>query len=57
MPGVRIPIHPPDHLRDETPDYLLILAWNFRDEIVDQQSWFAKSGGRFIVPIPVPEVL
>jgi len=57
MPGVRIPIHPPDHLRDETPDYVLILAWNFKDEIVEQQSWFPASGGRFIVPIPVPEVL
>lgn len=57
MPGVRIPIHPPEHLREETPDYLLILAWNFKDEIVDQQSWFPASGGRFIVPIPAPEVL
>lgn len=57
MPGVSIPIHPTEHLRDATPDYLLLLAWNFKDEIVQQQSWFADQGGRFIVPIPTPQVL
>lgn len=57
MPGVPIPIHPPEYLQEETPDYLLILAWNFTDEIVEQQAWFPAAGGRFIVPIPSPEVL
>lgn len=57
MPGVPIPILSPDELRNRTPDYLLILAWNFRDEIMEQQSWYSESGGRFIVPIPKPEIL
>jgi SAM-dependent methyltransferase len=57
MPGVPLGICAPDHLKDETPEYLLILAWNFKDEILDQQSWFADQGGRFIVPIPEPTVI
>jgi SAM-dependent methyltransferase len=57
MPGMSLPIHAPDHLQEETPDYLLILAWNFKDEIMGQQDWFAKQGGRFIVPIPEPKIL
>lgn len=57
MPGVRLPIEPPEHLQVETPDYLLILAWNFKDEIMDQQAWFAAQGGRFIVPIPDPKIV
>lgn len=57
MPGVALPILPPEHLRTDTPDYVLILAWNFKDEIMAQQGWFAEQGGRFIVPIPEPTVL
>lgn len=57
MPGVALPIHGPDYLKEDPPDYLLILAWNFKDEILEQQSWFSDSGGRFIVPIPSPEIL
>lgn len=57
MPGVPLVIHAPDHLRDVTPEYLLILAWNFKDEIIQQQAWFADQGGRFIVPIPEPRVI
>lgn len=57
MPGLSIPIHGPERLRDDTPNYLLILAWNFKDEILQQQSWFADEGGHFIVPIPTPEVV
>lgn len=57
MPGVRIPIAGLDLLRDRPPDYLLILAWNFKDEIMSQLTDFSSRGGRFIVPIPEPTVL
>lgn len=57
MPGVRIPIGGPDLLRERPPDYLLILAWNFKDEIMSQLTDYSSRGGRFIVPIPEPMVL
>jgi SAM-dependent methyltransferase len=57
MPGVHIPIKDPSALLEEKPDYVLMLAWNFRDEILAQQSDYTDAGGRFIVPIPSPEVL
>jgi SAM-dependent methyltransferase len=57
MPGVHIPIRGPEALLEEQPDYLLLLAWNFKDEIVTQQDEYAQRGGRFIVPVPEPMVL
>ena len=57
MPGVAIPIDAPERLRRDIPDLLLILAWNFKDEIIEQQAWFADQGGRFIVPIPEPSLV
>lgn len=57
MPGVAVPIHSPALLDSRRPDYLLILAWNFKDEIMEQQSGFRHAGGQFIVPIPTPVVL
>ncbi|MFP3883425.1 MAG: methyltransferase domain-containing protein [Actinomycetota bacterium] len=57
MPGVPIPINAPEHLHVETPDYLLLLAWNFQDEIMQQQAWFGEEGGHFIIPIPAPQIL
>jgi len=57
IPGVRIPILNPDEFRRAAPDYALILAWNFKDEILSKEREYLKSGGRFIVPFPELEVL
>jgi hypothetical protein len=52
LPGVRIPVRAPSALLEDRPDYLLLLAWNFEDEIRAQQAEYSRQGGRFIVPIP-----
>ena len=52
LPGTHIPIYPPDRIRETRPDYVLILPWNFRDEIVRQMAFIREWGGRFVVPIP-----
>ena len=53
-PGMKIPIRSPEALVDDRPDVLLVLAWNFFDEIKQQQSEFAAKGGKFLVPLPTP---
>lgn len=55
-PGTHIPIFPPEKLRETRPDYLLILPWNFKEEIMNQQSYIKEWGGQFIVPIPEVKV-
>ena len=57
MPGVHVPIRPTEALLEEQPDDVVLLAWNFADEIVAQQSEYRRRGGRFIVPVPEPAVL
>jgi len=52
LPGTRIPIHDPEHVRSERSDYLLILPWNIKDEIMQQMSYVRSWGGKFVVPIP-----
>jgi hypothetical protein len=57
MPGTHQPILPVEALVERRPDYTLILAWNFKDEIMRQQAAYAEAGGRWIVPLPSPEVI
>lgn len=57
MPGVRLPIKPVDVLDASPPDYLLILPWNFADEIVSQQKTFHDHGGIFLKAVPHPQRL
>jgi SAM-dependent methyltransferase len=57
VPGVRLPIVSPQRILEERPDYLLILPWNFKEEIMEQQSEFRRRGGRFIVPVPEPVIV
>ncbi len=57
MPGTHQPVLGTEALLERQPDYVLLLAWNFAEEIMAQQSEYAARGGRFIVPVPEPEVL
>ncbi|HTV55003.1 MAG TPA: class I SAM-dependent methyltransferase [Terriglobia bacterium] len=57
MPGKHLPIHAPEKLLQERPEYTLLLTWNFSDEILQQQEPYRQLGGRFIIPIPHPCVV
>jgi SAM-dependent methyltransferase len=57
LPGTRIPVLAPDEIGKRRPDYLLILPWNLREEIISQINQFPDWQGRFIVPVPEPMIL
>ena len=52
LPGTHIPIHVPERIFETRPDYVLILPWNLKDEIMSQMAGVREWGGRFVVPIP-----
>jgi SAM-dependent methyltransferase len=52
LPGTHIPIHPPEKIAEVKPDVILILPWNFKDEIIEQLDYVRAWGGEFVVPIP-----
>ena len=57
LPGTRLPIYSPERIAETKPDYVLILPWNLRDEIVKQMAHVRDWGGRFVTPIATPQVL
>lgn len=57
LPGTHIPIRHPDRIRVDKPDYILILPWNIKEEIMDQLSFIREWGGRFIIPVPEVRVI
>jgi SAM-dependent methyltransferase len=57
LPGTHIPIRHPEALESDRPDYILILPWNLKQEIVEQLSYAREWGAKFVVPIPEVQVL
>jgi 2-polyprenyl-3-methyl-5-hydroxy-6-metoxy-1,4-benzoquinol methylase len=57
LPGSRIPIEPPDRVAETRPDFLFILPWNLKDEIMEQMQVIREWGGRFVVRTPELQVL
>jgi hypothetical protein len=56
LPGTHVPIFPPERIRETQPDYLLILPWNLKDEIMKQNAFIREWGGKFVVPIPEVQI-
>jgi len=56
LPGTHIAIYPPDHLQRTRPDYVLILPWNLKDEIMRQMAYIREWGGQFVIPIPEVQI-
>ncbi len=56
LPGTHIPIYAPERIATTKPDYLLILPWNLKNEVMQQLSYIREWGGRFVVPIPTVAV-
>ena len=52
LPGSHIPIYAPEKIQETKPDYVVILPWNLKDEIMEQMAYIREWGGKFVVPIP-----
>ncbi len=57
MPGSMIPVANADDLVADNPDVVLVLAWNFADEIISQQQEYLENGGAFLIPVPNPKLV
>jgi C-methyltransferase C-terminal domain len=57
LPGTHIPIYAPERIKESRPDYILILPWNLKTEIVAQLAYIRDWGAKFIVPIPTAQIL
>jgi hypothetical protein len=57
LPGTRIPIYAPEKIYETKPDYVFILPWNLKDEIVQQMSGVREWGGKFVTPIPTVRII
>lgn len=56
-PGMHIPVFPESHFHETPPNYALLLAWNYADEILQKEEKYRQAGGKFIMPIPKPRII
>ncbi len=57
IPGMHIPILPPDKFKEDKPDFAILFAYNYFEEVMKKETNFIKNGGRFIVPLPEPKII